>query len=102
MSKWDEEQLARLRAKPKCFTDKEWAAWLAATTMKPGDLDYACTDCTPKFKRQMMSARRCSWTCVEFFQYGEEGIEGRRMSVAGGLRPPRVVDGVTIIPIKVK
>jgi hypothetical protein len=75
-----------LHRKPRCFSDEDWAAWNVARTAqhgRPNTIDWACIDCTPLFKRQMMSARRCDWPCVEFFKMEDGTIEGRRTSIEG-------------------
>jgi hypothetical protein len=70
------------RAQPDCFTDEEWAAWCVAARSwfaKPPADHFACIDCTPEFKQQMLEEGRCSWPDVEFVVGEDGGIEGHRV-----------------------
>jgi hypothetical protein len=82
MTKRSTDERAELKAKPDCFTDKQWKTWSAcAAWCKPNTTDWACTDCTPEFKAAALEAGKCSWPCVRFYRAADGGLEGRRTSV---------------------
>lgn len=71
--------------KPECFTDAQWAKWkanLPSINYQPNRIDWACQDCYPAFKDEMVQAGRCSWPCVEFMMMPDGTMEGRRTSIS--------------------
>jgi hypothetical protein len=64
---------------PLCFNSMlEWKDWQkAARVLNPGSSGY-CTDCTFKYKNQMVKENRCSYPTVKFKLIEDGGVEGVR------------------------
>jgi hypothetical protein len=63
---------------PRCFNSVvQWRDWLkAARVLNPGSSGY-CTDCTFKYKNQMIKENRCNYPTVKF-KLIDGGVEGVR------------------------
>jgi hypothetical protein len=90
-----------LQAKPRCFTDEQWADWLSGFRgFRPNLIDFACQDCSPEFKIKAMAAGKCDWPCVEFFMMDDGTMEGRRTSVPGSRGYPEGRRIITLFRVK--
>lgn len=71
----------QLKGKPSCFNPDQWARWSEKPRLDPNVIDWACQDCKPDFKQEMMAQGRCDWPCVKFVLMDDGTMEGRRTSI---------------------
>lgn len=72
--------------RPACFKDeRDWTEWVElALAQDPGPASY-CRDCTPQYAAEARAAGLCEHPGT-VFEFGPEGLEGRRLvSVAAEL-----------------